>query len=376
MKRGERIYSIQAMIDAVLIDDEEAFIAILSERFESVNERRVCSYLISLPGILSGGPPLAAYPIFFGAIKCFRFLVRMSFDHTAKDTLGRSMSHFAACCDNMDVCRELSDLGFITEIEIPASVRKIGNNCFVHCDALKSCLKKFSALSISYHFHCKISRYEFKRTPVIMTDEQRQFDLAVVRELRDTGALNQVQATITADIAQAINESQEDLASVKPFRSFKSTIDYRLANSFVFQYLEKHGMTETIRCINAETDGKLKSAEPGESERELKIKDSEDKIYELRARWKPKIATRSRLELTKQIAKRYKKIGYKQVSTPIRLEEDNSLVDSFFSALDKSSAGLLKPVDSESWLALDDVAYDSLKKNRNTLTPKTPADFQ
>ena len=72
-----------------------------------------------------------------------------------------------------------------------------------------------------------------------MTDEQRQFDLAVVRELRDTGALNQVQATITADIAQAINESEEDLASMKPIRSLKNTVDYRLANSFVLQYLEK-----------------------------------------------------------------------------------------------------------------------------------------
>ncbi|KAH0795827.1 hypothetical protein GPJ56_000194 [Histomonas meleagridis] len=58
-----------------------------------------------------------------------------------------------------------------------------------------------------------------------------------------------------ADISETLQDSNFD--SMKMIKSIKDDIDHKLAAEFVFEYLQRHGMKNTIRCIELETNKKL-----------------------------------------------------------------------------------------------------------------------
>lgn len=205
-----------------------------------------------------------------------------------------------------------------------------------------------------------------------MAKAERLFDFQVVHELQKSGALNQVQAKSTADVACAINET-DDFTAMKPYRSFKNTIDYQLANAFLFQYLEKNGMRETLRCINAETLGKLCESQQVSPSEHLGIKD----LFELCKMWTPEIPARNHQKLAVSLAKRYEALG-KKPKAPKAKSEDDSIAATTTNESGHYGTPLVQslPSSSDDWFGFDESGTSSPYATLpSRLIPKTPADF-
>ncbi|OHT12755.1 hypothetical protein TRFO_17299 [Tritrichomonas foetus] len=110
--------------------------------------------------------------------------------------------------------------------------------------------------------------------------EKKKLDLNVMRMLQENGIFNRLNSGLIADIAELVSQSEFD--SMKPYREIRTDIDHQLTAEIVFEYLKRNNMTETIRCIAAETNNNL-VAKPlsGNIANELKIEDKTDILHKV-----------------------------------------------------------------------------------------------
>jgi hypothetical protein len=83
----------------------------------------------------------------------------------------------------------------------------------------------------------------------------KAFEISVMREMRDSGVLDHLNASFLSRSAAAIQASEFD--SLKPYKTFRGSVDDKIAAAFVLGYLQAHNLQETVRCIEAETQNAL-----------------------------------------------------------------------------------------------------------------------
>ena len=85
--------------------------------------------------------------------------------------------------------------------------------------------------------------------------QKKQLDLQVLQQLVDGGILNHLHAGMLTDVAETVQHS--DCDAMKPYKTFKRDENNKIAAEIVFEYLTRHEMWETIRCIETESEGQL-----------------------------------------------------------------------------------------------------------------------
>lgn len=88
------------------------------------------------------------------------------------------------------------------------------------------------------------------------SNRNKELDSQVITLLLNKGVFNQVRANTLANLANEIQSSSFD--SMKVYKTIKSDIDHKLASEIVFEYLKRNKMENTIRCIQSETQNKLR----------------------------------------------------------------------------------------------------------------------
>ena len=108
-------------------------------------------------------------------------------------------------------------------------------------------------------------------------DGNKQFDVDVMKLLVSNGILNSIQAKLVTEISSVVANSEFE--AMKPYREIRTDIDNQIATEIVFEYLRKHNMTETIRCIELETKGKLVPPATSNISKEIGINEKEDILH-------------------------------------------------------------------------------------------------
>lgn len=109
----------------------------------------------------------------------------------------------------------------------------------------------------------------------------RAMDIEVMKIMRETGEFDHINAHFLSDVAGAIQGS--DLESLKPYRKLRDSVDDQIAAEIVLNYLKKHNMQFTLKCIAAETNGEL-AATPKKAQEELDL-DDDNQLRDLLSRW-------------------------------------------------------------------------------------------
>ena len=117
--------------------------------------------------------------------------------------------------------------------------------------------------------------------------QKKQLDLKVLQQLVDNGILNHLHAGMLTDVAETVRHS--DCEAMKPYKTFKRDENSRIASEIVFEYLTRHKMWETIRCIETETEGQLNAGvlkrPSGLVAKTLKISGSSELIGKFVGEW-------------------------------------------------------------------------------------------
>lgn len=147
----------------------------------------------------------------------------------------------------------------------------------------------------------------------------RALDIEVMKVMRDTGELDHINAHFLSDVAAAIQCS--DLESLKPYKKLRDTTDDQIAAEIVLNYLRKHNMEFTLKCIAAETNGEL-AAMPKKAQDVLDL-DEDDQIGDLLSSWIEEDAADSMVEQSKkelyaEISDRLKKLKHVPRRSPAK----------------------------------------------------------
>lgn len=106
-KTEERLKKLgDIIIDAILDDDPSSKFV---EFIENPNQIFKSNYKI--PQILQNSPPILSVCCFFGSEKCFRMLIDLGSDPHLKDELNYTTAHFVAFSGNLEIARDLFNLG-------------------------------------------------------------------------------------------------------------------------------------------------------------------------------------------------------------------------------------------------------------------------
>jgi hypothetical protein len=90
----------------------------------------------------------------------------------------------------------------------------------------------------------------------------KAFEIAVMREMRECGVLNQLNASFLSRSADAIQGSEFD--SLKPYKTLRGSVDDKIAAALVLRYLRAHHLQQTLNCVDAETQSTLPVATEAE----------------------------------------------------------------------------------------------------------------
>lgn len=98
----------------------------------------------------------------------------------------------------------------------------------------------------------------------------KKLDVQVMQTMRNRGIFNHLHASLLTDVADIVQDSEYD--AFKPYKTIKDDVDSKIAAEIVMEYLKRHGMTDTLRCIAIETRNKLAPKPPsGLLKKELNI---------------------------------------------------------------------------------------------------------
>ena len=114
-----------------------------------------------------------------------------------------------------------------------------------------------------------------------MSKSEKEFDIKVMRMMRDNGQFDHMNAQFLSNVACAIQETEFD--SLKPYKDLRDTPDDALAAHLVLSYLKKHNMKYTLACVIAETNSQLEAVAK-ETKPRLNLK-SDDPIDEMLTDW-------------------------------------------------------------------------------------------
>ena len=110
--------------------------------------------------------------------------------------------------------------------------------------------------------------------------QKKQLDLNVVRLLQTNGIFNYIHAHTVTEISAAVQSSNID--AYKFFKNIKTDPDNLIAQQVVLQYLQRHKMTETLRCIALETKNRMSPGGiPKEVQTNLDISEKENVLYHI-----------------------------------------------------------------------------------------------
>ena len=116
---------------------------------------------------------------------------------------------------------------------------------------------------------------------------KKQLDLQVLSILVEAGILNHLHGKMLSNVAQLVHDI--DCKPMKPYKTVRHAQNDNVAAEFVIEYLKRHQMWDTIRCIEAETDGELSQASvkkpTGVIEREFKITQKEGLLEAFAQQW-------------------------------------------------------------------------------------------
>jgi hypothetical protein len=88
--------------------------------------------------------------------------------------------------------------------------------------------------------------------------DKKTVEIAVMKEMRDLGILDHLNASFLSRSASVIRESEFD--SLKPYKEIRTNEDDSIAAALVLSYLRKYGLYETVNCVQAEVDPPLAPA--------------------------------------------------------------------------------------------------------------------
>ena len=114
-----------------------------------------------------------------------------------------------------------------------------------------------------------------------MSKSEKEFDIKVMRLMRDNGQFDHMNAQFLSEVACAIQKS--DFESLRPYKTLRETPDDALAAELVLNYLKKHNMQYTLACVTAETNRRLESISKSRKT-QLKLK-GDDPIGALLTEW-------------------------------------------------------------------------------------------
>lgn len=116
---------------------------------------------------------------------------------------------------------------------------------------------------------------------------KKQLDLKVLTMMLEYGILNHLHSKMITNVAQLVSDI--DCQPMKPYKTVKHGENDTVAAEFVFDYLRKHQMWDTIRCIETETNGELSQAvlkkPTGIISREFKITEKEGLLATFTSQW-------------------------------------------------------------------------------------------
>lgn len=129
-------------------------------------------------------------------------------------------------------------------------------------------------------------------------DPNKELNLHVMRVLMENGILNKVHAGMLTDVAAAVQDSPYD--AMKPYKTIKHDTDSEIAAEIVFEFLKRHEMWDTIKCIQTETRSDLKAREPsGIVKQHLSIPGKQNILSSLIEKWNEVTPTAENREVLK-----------------------------------------------------------------------------
>ena len=112
----------------------------------------------------------------------------------------------------------------------------------------------------------------------------KQLDMQVLHILQNNGIFNNIQARACANVAEALKGS--DLPQLRFQKALRQGHDNDIARFLVIEYLTYHGMKETLRCIQTETNSRFKhSTDKTIVARDLDVTDGELTLTTLLHSW-------------------------------------------------------------------------------------------